>query len=229
MDFFTESFRSAFELITANDPDVISAVTVSVSVSLWSTLFASIIGLPIGVAVGAYQFPCKRGIITLLNTLMALPTVVIGLGVYGILSRQGPMGELGLLFTPQAMIIGQTLLAIPIIAHNTVSAVTGANPCIIPTAKTLGAGPVQSMFMLVNEVRFGIVAAVIAGLGRVIAEVGVAMILGGNIRGYTRTMTTAIAMETGKGEFAFGLALGIVLMGIALIINLFFNTLQQRS
>lgn len=228
MDFFTESLQAAFALITASDPDVTSAVTVSVTVSLWSTLFASVIGIPAGVAVGAFEFPGKRGIVTLLNTLMALPTVVVGLGVYGILSRQGPLGELGLLFSPQAMIIGQTLLAIPIIANNSVTAVTGANPAILPTVMTLGAGPLQGLIKLVSEVRFGIMAAVIAGLGRVIAEVGVAMILGGNIRGYTRTMTTAIALETSKGEFAFGLALGAILMAIALIINLFLNTLQQR-
>jgi tungstate transport system permease protein len=228
MDFFSESLRAAFELISASDPDVSSAVKVSVTVSIWSTFIASLFGIPAGVIIGTCTFPGKRGVVTILNTLMALPTVVVGLGVYGMLSRQGPMGDLGLLFTPQAMIIGQTLLAIPIITNNTLAAVTGAHPGILPTARTLGAGPLQCMAKLVSEVRFGIMAAVVAGLGRVIAEVGIAMILGGNIRGYTRTMTTAIAMETSKGEFAFGLALGIILMAIALVINLFLNMLQQR-
>jgi tungstate transport system permease protein len=126
------------------------------------------------------------------------------------------------------MVIGQTVLALPIVAHYTLGTVRGADPRILPTALTLGAGPLRSVTRLALEVRFGIVAAVIAAFGRVVAEVGVAMMLGGNIRGYTRTMTTAIALETSKGEFAFGLALGIVLMGVALAVNLGFNYLQER-
>lgn len=228
MDFLSESLRTAFGLIMARDPDVVSAVTVSVVVALWSTLFAALAGIPAGVALGVTEFPGKRGVVTLLNTLMALPTVVVGLFVYSIISRQGPLGGLGLLFTPQAIVIGQTILAVPIMANFTLSTIKGADPRIVPTALTLGAGPWESVCRLVIELRFGIMAAVIAGFGRVIAEVGVAMMLGGNIRGYTRTMTTAIAMETGKGEFAFGLALGIILMAVALVANLFLNALQQK-
>lgn len=228
MDFFTESLRTALDLIMARDPDVVSAVTVSIVVSLWSTLFAALAGIPAGVVLGVSEFPGKRGIVTILNTLMALPTVVVGLFVYSIISRQGPLGGMGLLFTPSAMVIGQTVLAVPIMANFTLSTIKGADPRIIPTALTLGAGPIASIRRLVIELRFGIMAAVIAGFGRVIAEVGVAMMLGGNIRGYTRTMTTAIAMETGKGEFALGLALGLILMSVALIVNLFLNVLQQR-
>jgi tungstate transport system permease protein len=228
MDFFTESFRTAFGLIVARDPDVVNAVTVSIVVSLWSTLLAALAGIPVGVAVGVAEFPGKRVAVTVLNTLMALPTVVVGLFVYSIISRQGPLGTLGLLFTPHAMVIGQTVLAVPIMANFTMSTIKGADPRIVPTALTLGAGPLGSIRQLVIELRFGIMAAVIAGFGRVIAEVGVAMMLGGNIRSYTRTMTTAIAMETGKGEFALGLALGIILMAVALIANLFLNILQQK-
>lgn len=228
MDFFSESLRTALELITARDPDVVSAVTVSIVVSLWSTLFASLAGVPAGVAVAVADFPGKRAVVTLLNTLMALPTVVVGLFVYSLISRQGPLGGFGLLFTPWAMVVGQTMLAIPIVANLTMSAIKGADPRIVPTALTLGAGPFESIRRLVVEMRFGIMAAVIAGFGRVIAEVGVAMMLGGNIRGYTRTMTTAIAMETGKGEFAQGLALGLVLMAVALVVNMALNALQQR-
>lgn len=228
MDFFTESLKTALELIATRDPDVVSAVTVSVVVSLWSTLFAALAGIPAGVALGVTDFPGKRVAVTFLNTLMALPTVVVGLFVYSIISRQGPFGGFGLLFTPQAMVIGQTVLAVPIMANFTLSSIKGADPRIIPTALTLGAGPLGSVCRLVVELRFGIMAAVIAGFGRVIAEVGVAMMLGGNIRGYTRTMTTAIAMETGKGEFALGLALGLILMSVALVVNLFLNFLQQR-
>jgi tungstate transport system permease protein len=226
--FYTESLKTALELIAALDPDVVSAVTVSVVVSIWSTLLAALVGIPAGVALGVAQFPGKRAAVTLLNTLMALPTVVVGLFVYSIISRQGPLGAFGLLFTPKAMVIGQTVLALPIMANFTLSAIKGADPRIIPTALTLGAGPLESVCRLIIELRFGIMAAVIAGFGRVIAEVGVAMMLGGNIRGFTRTMTTAIAMETGKGEFALGLALGLILMSVALVVNLFLNILQQR-
>jgi tungstate transport system permease protein len=228
MDFIANSLHTALSLIVSLDREVLAAVMTSVTTTAWSVFFATLLGVPAGMALGAGDFPLKKLAIALLNTLMALPTVVVGLVVYGFLSRQGPLGEYGLLFTPWAMIIGQTILAVPIIANYTVSAVTGANSAILPTALTLGAGPLQSLAILAGEVRFGIMAAIIAGFGRVIAEVGVAMMLGGNIRGYTRTMTTAIALETSKGEFAFGLALGMILMAIALIINLFLNMLQQR-
>jgi len=159
---------------------------------------------------------------------MAMPTVVVGLLLFGLLSRQGPLGPLGLLFTPLAMIAGQTVLATPIVANLVLSAVTGADRRIINTALTLGATQLQAATQLLREIRFGVMAAVIAGFGRVIAEVGVAMMLGGNIRNSTRTMTTAIALETSKGEFAFGLALGMLLLSVALIVNLFLNVLQQR-
>jgi tungstate transport system permease protein len=228
MGFLTASFTTALDLIVSFDPEVFKAVSTSVSVAVWSTVLAALFGVPLGIAVGAGSFPGRRVVITLLNTLMALPTVVVGLVVYGLLSRQGPLGGLELLFTPQAIIIGQTILAIPIVAHYSLGTLAGADPRIIPTALTLGAGPFDCFLQLLVEVRFGIMAAVIAGFGRVIAEVGVAMMLGGNIRGYTRTMTTAIAMETGKGEFAFGLALGIILMTVALAVNLLLNLVQQR-
>lgn len=228
MDFIAASLRAALDLLLAFDPEVLAAVRTSLVVALWSTLFAAAAGIPVGVLVGVTDFPLRRLVTTLLNTLMALPTVVVGLVVYGFLSRQGPLGEMGLLFTPTAMVIGQSLLAVPIVANYTLGAMRGADARILPTALTLGAGPLRSVARLVLDVRFGIVAAVIAAFGRVIAEVGVAMMLGGNIRGYTRTMTTAIAMETSKGEFAFGLALGLVLMTVALAINLFFNALQER-
>jgi tungstate transport system permease protein len=226
--FVRESFGTAVGLILSLDWEVFSAVRTSVGVALWSIVYSSVLGIPAGVLIGIREFPLKRTVITLLNTLMALPTVVVGLLVYGLISRQGPLGAWGILFTPKAIIIGQTVLAVPIIANYTLSAVRGADNRIISTALTLGASRLQSAFQLTREIRFGVMAAVIAGFGRVISEVGVAMMLGGNIRGYTRTMTTAIALETSKGEFAFGLALGIILMIVALIINLLLNHLQQR-
>lgn len=228
MDFLWASVITAVSLITSFDSEVYKAVWTSLFTSAWATLFASTIGIPFGVAVTARRFPLKRVAIVVLNTLMALPTVVVGLVVYGFISRQGPLGGLGLLFTPMAMIVGQTILALPIVSNYTIGAIKGADNRIIPTALTLGASNFQAYFLLLSETRFGIVAAIVAGFGRVIGEVGVAMMLGGNIRGYTRTMTTAIALETSKGEFAFGLALGMILMTVALLINIFLNLLQHK-
>ncbi len=208
--------------------EVLDAVGTSLYTSFTAILIAAVIGIPFGVAIGIWSFPGKRLAVTLLNTLMALPTVVVGLVLFGLFSRQGPLGPLGLLFTPWAMIAGQIVLATPIVANYTMSAVAGADQRILPTALTLGAGRLRGSWQLLLEVRFGAMAAIVAGFGRVVAEVGVAMMLGGNIRGTTRTMTTAIALETSKGEFAFGLALGIVLMSVALIINLFLNLVQQK-
>ncbi len=153
---------------------------------------------------------------------------MVGLLLFGLFSRQGPLGPLGLLFTPLAMIAGQTVLATPIVANLVLAAVSGADNRIINTALTLGASYLQAARQLLREIRFGVMAAVIAGFGRVIAEVGVAMMLGGNIRNSTRTMTTAIALETSKGDFAFGMALGVILLGVALLVNMALNILQQR-
>lgn len=228
MDFLHDSFKNAALLILSLDRDVYHAVWTSISVSIASALFASGIGIPLGLFIAISDFPLKRAVITVLSTLMALPTVVIGLVVYGIVSRQGPLGGMGLLFSPFAMIIGLTILALPIITNYTLSSIKGGDSRILPTALTLGATSIQAYMQLLSEVRFGILAAVIAGFGRVIGEVGIAMMLGGNIRGYTRTMTTAIALETSKGEFAFGLALGMILMGVALVVNIFLNILQHK-
>jgi tungstate transport system permease protein len=217
----------AIALILSGDSDVLSAVAISLSVALWSVVFASAIGVPLGVAVAVGNFPLKGVVRLALNSLMAMPTVVIGLLVYGILSRQGPLGSRGLLFTPGAIVIGQTILAIPVIANYTLTAIQGADERILPTARTLGASRLQCLLQLAHEVRFGLVAAVIAGFGRVVSEVGVAMMLGGNIRMYTRTMTTAIALETSKGDFAFGLALGLILIVVSLAVNSVLTVAQE--
>ncbi len=228
MGYWGDSLLTAFELILGFDREVRMAVWTSLYTSSCSIVIAALLGVPIGLWLGLNRFRGRRLLIALLNTLMALPTVVVGLLLFGLLSRQGPLGPLGLLFTPLAMIAGQTVLAAPIVANLVLAAVTGADQRIINTALTLGASRLQAAIQLLREIRFGVMAAVIAGFGRVIAEVGVAMMLGGNIRNSTRTMTTAIALETSKGEFAFGLALGIILLSVALIVNLFLNALQQR-
>ncbi len=228
MGYLFDSFKIALELITSFDPEVWGPVWTSLYTSCCAIVMASLIGIPIGMWLGLNHFRARQLIVTMLNTLMALPTVVVGLVLFGLFSRQGPAGCLGLLFTPWAMIAGQTVLATPIVANYVLAAVSGSDQRIMNTLLTLGATRFQASFQLAKEIRFGVMAAVIAGFGRVIGEVGVAMMLGGNIRGSTRTMTTAIALETSKGEFAFGLSLGIVLLGVALFVNLFLNFLQQR-
>lgn len=228
MNYLVESLLKALELIVSFDREVQLTVWTSLFTSSCAIILASLVGIPLGLWLGLSKFRGRRLTITLLNTLMALPTVVVGLVLFGLFSRQGPLGPLGLLFTPLAMIAGQVVLATPIVANLVLTAVTGADDRIINTALTLGATRVQAARQLLREIRFGVMAAVIAGFGRVIAEVGVAMMLGGNIRGSTRTMTTAIALETSKGEFAFGLSLGLVLLGVALLVNLGLNLVQQR-
>ena len=228
MGYLGESLLTALELIINFDREVRITAWVSLYTSSCAIVIAALLGVPTGLWLGLNRFRGRQILLALLNTLMALPTVVVGLLLFGLLSRQGPLGPLGLLFTPLAMIVGQTVLATPIVANLVLAAVTGADQRIINTALTLGASRFQAAIQLLREIRFGVMAAVIAGFGRVIAEVGVAMMLGGNIRNSTRTMTTAIALETSKGEFAFGLALGIILLSVALVVNLFLNLLQQR-
>jgi tungstate transport system permease protein len=228
LGYLGDSLLTAFELILNFDREIRMTAWVSLYTSSCAIVIAALLGVPTGLWLGLNRFRGRQILLALLNTLMALPTVVVGLLLFGLLSRQGPLGPLGLLFTPLAMIIGQTVLATPIVANLVLAAVTGADKRIIDTALTLGASRLQAAIQLLREIRFGVMAAVIAGFGRVIAEVGVAMMLGGNIRNSTRTMTTAIALETSKGEFAFGLALGILLLSIALLVNLFLNVLQQR-
>lgn len=228
MGYLGESLLKACELILNLDREVRMAVWTSLYTSSCSILIAALLGVPFGLWLGLSRFRGRAFFTALLNTLMALPTVVVGLLLFGLFSRQGPLGVWGLLFTPLAMIAGQTVLATPIVANLVLSAVAGADRRIVSTALTLGANRLQAALKLLREIRFGVMAAVIAGFGRVIAEVGVAMMLGGNIRNSTRTMTTAIALETSKGEFAFGLALGLILLAVALMVNLFLNSLQQR-
>jgi len=228
LGYLGESLLKACELILNLDREVRMAVWTSLYTSSCSILIAALLGVPFGLWLGLSRFRGRTFFTALLNTLMALPTVVVGLLLFGLFSRQGPLGVWGLLFTPLAMIAGQTVLATPIVANLVLSAVAGADRRIVSTALTLGANRLQAALKLLREIRFGVMAAVIAGFGRVIAEVGVAMMLGGNIRNSTRTMTTAIALETSKGEFAFGLALGLILLAVALMVNLFLNSLQQR-
>jgi tungstate transport system permease protein len=229
MDFLVDSFLSALLLLRSFDPELVEIVSVSLKVSSSSTLIASMVGVPAGFLIAFREFPGKRMLITVLNTLLALPTVVVGLFVYAFISRRGILGVLDLLYTQKAMIIGQAILIIPIVTVFTISAVSRIDERYRKTALTLGANAVQTAWVIIREARFAIMAAVIAAFGRVIAEVGISMMLGGNAKGFTRTMTTAMALEYDKGEFVLGVALGIVLLTVSFGLNIFFHYIQGRS
>jgi tungstate transport system permease protein len=229
MEYILEGIRQAVRLIFSLDREIFSIVLLSLKISTISIFLSSLAGVPVGFIIGTNEFREKKLLVTIFNTLMAFPTVVVGLLVYSFISRQGPLGPLGLLFTPQAMVIGQFILATPIIVALTISATQGIDPRVKLTAMTLGASPLRTATTILSEARFALMAAVIAGFGRVIAEVGCAMMVGGNIRGYTRTMTTAIALETSKGEFGFGLSLGLILLAVAFSVNILLHWLQLRE
>lgn len=229
MDLLVDSFLSALLLVASMDPEMVSIVAVSLKVSATSTLLASLMGVPFGFLVAFESFPGKRLLITCLNTLLALPTVVIGLFVYAFISRRGILGPLDLLYTQKAMVIGQTILILPVVATFTIAAISRIDERYRKTAMTLGANRMQTAFVVFREARFGIVAAVIAAFGRVIAEVGISMMLGGNARGFTRTMTTAMALEYDKGQFSLAVALGIILLVLSFGMNLLFHFFQGRA
>ncbi|MFQ5659399.1 MAG: ABC transporter permease [Gammaproteobacteria bacterium] len=229
MDYFNQAFSAAFLLIISFDHEVYTIVWTSLRISLVAVIAASLIGIPLGLLVQFRSFPGKAFLMQMLNTLMALPTVVVGLLLYGLLTRQGPLGDWGLLYTPAAIIIGECILILPIIWNLTITAAASADPRVLLTCRALGARGIQQGLLFINEVRFALVAAVVTGFGRAIGEVGVAMMLGGNISGFTRTMTTAIALETSKGEFEFGLALGLLLLLTAFIVNLVLQRFQSLN
>ncbi len=229
MSYFSEAVRSALQLIIQFDPEIYQIVWTSVKISLYATLFASTLGVFLGIVTAITQFPGKRLLQQILNTLMAMPTVMIGLIFYGLLSRRGPLGELGLLYTETAVIIGETCLILPLIMNMTLIAVQSADRRLITTLKMLGAKTHQQILPILNELRFTILAGIITGFGRAIGEVGAAMMLGGNIQGLTRTMTTAIALETNKGDFEMGLALGILLLIIAFSINMMLQLINDKA
>jgi len=214
-----QTSREAMRLLVAGDATLWHIVWVSLKISVSALLLISPVAIAAGYVLATRHFPGRRIIVVVIQALFAFPTVVVGLLLYMLLSRQGLFGSLHLLFTQTAMAIGQMLIAAPILIAFTLSAVQGADPRIRETAIVLGAGPVRTALTLLREVRFGVMAAVFNGFGRVISEVGCALMVGGNIAGMTRNMPTAIALQTTKGEFAQGVALGIVLMVLALGVN----------
>ncbi len=214
-----DAFQTALVLVLSADVELRQIVGLSLAVSISAVTAAAALGLPLGATVALGRFRGRSAVIVVLNTLMGLPPVVVGLAVYLLLSRSGPLGELGLLFTPRAMIVAQAILVLPIIAALTRQIVEDLWSEYGEQLTSLGVGPARAVPTLLWDGRYGVLTAVLAGLGRAAAEVGAILIVGGNIAGVTRTMTTAIALETSKGELGLALALGIILISLVLLIN----------
>lgn len=228
MDILIDSLLSALLLVFSLDREMLAIVMVSLQVSCASTALATLVGVPTGFFIALRRFPGKRMVITVLNTLLALPTVVIGLFVYAFVSRRGIFGPLDLLYTQKAIVVGQVILIVPLVSALTIAAISRIDDRYRRTAMTLGANRIQMAKVILFEARFGITAAIVAAFGRVISEVGISMMLGGNIKGFTRTMTTAMALEYDKGAFSLAVALGIVLMTLSFGMNILFHFFQGK-
>jgi tungstate transport system permease protein len=229
MQDFAEAFRLAFELVLTMDGDLIEIIALSMRVSLTSVLIAGLIGLPLGAFLATVRFPGRNGAVILLNALMGLPPVVVGLLVYMALSNAGPLGFFQLLYTPSAMIIAQTILITPIVAALTRQIIADMNAEYAEQFASLSVPGHARAITLIRDARHGLLTVLLAGFGRAVAEVGAVIIVGGNIAHLTRVMTTAIALETSKGELALALALGIVLLAIALAVNAAVMSLRDAS
>jgi tungstate transport system permease protein len=227
MGTLTESLSTALGLIGAMDANLAAIVLLSLRVSLTATLLATLIGLPIGATLAVFRFPGRQVIGVVLNGLLGLPSVVVGLLIYLLLSRAGPLGQYGLLFTPGAMIIAQTVLITPIIAALTRQVIEDAWREYREQLRSLGATPLRASITLLWDARFSLFTAVLAGFGRAAAEVGAVMIVGGNIDGVTRVMTTTIALETSKGDLPLALALGFILITLVLLLNAGVHVMRQ--
>lgn len=224
-----EPTLQAFLLLLRGDPELLAIIWLSLWVSVAAIAMISPPSIALGFLLAKKRFPGQRPLVVLMQALLSFPTVVIGLILYLLLSRRGPLGAYELLFTPWAIMIGYMVMALPIIVVFTVSAVQGADPRVYETARCLGAGRPRASLTTLWEVRFGVLAAVVNSFGRVVSEVGCAIMVGGNIAGLTRNIPTAIALETSKGDFAQGIALGMVLMAVALGVNLVLALLQGEG
>jgi tungstate transport system permease protein len=223
-----EGFSQAANLIVTLNPDLLQIAALSLYVSLCATILAAVITIPLGGFIHFHEFRGKQALITLIQTLYSVPTVIVGLLVYFIISRSGPLGFLGLLYSPEGMILGQAVLIIPIMLGLVITALSGISQNIRDTLVSLGATEFQGILEIIREARFAILAGVILGFGRAISEVGVAMMIGGNIRGETRVLTTAIALGTGMGEFSLAIALGIILLAISMIVVILMKLISRR-
>lgn len=228
MDELGQGLAHAIALILSGDPELVQIVALTLQVTGTALLFAALVGIPVGAALGLRKMR-GRGLATvLLYTGMGLPPVVVGLFVYLMLSRAGPFGELGWLFTPSAMIVAQVIIAFPLVAGLTMVAVESVDPELRVQLRSLGATPSQELWRVLREARLGVIAALVAAFGAIISEVGAVLLVGGNIEGKTRVLTTAIVLNTRTGEFELALALGIILLGIAFVVNLVFLRLQPE-
>lgn len=229
MNYLLEGFSQALSLLITLDPETMSTVRITGHSTFLAMVAALILGLPAGFILGYFSFPGRRSIRLISDTLLSFPTVLIGLLVYAFISRRGPLGDLGLLFTVPGMAVGQAILALPIVVSLTAQAVESLDHRVRQTLLTLGANSRQVAWACLLEARFAVMLAAVNAFGRVVTEVGISMMLGGNIKWETRTITTAIALETGKGEFSRGIALGLVLLFLAFIVNLALTGLRRRS
>ena len=229
MDYIAQGFIRSIELLLIGDPETYSAIFMTLRVSSLSIVASLIIGIPLGFLLGYFEFPGKRQVRAVVDTLLALPTVVVGLFVYAFISRRGPFGELGILFTIPGIALAQTILITPIVISLTATAIESLDRRLQATLVTLGARGKQILLTSLMEARYAVLVAAVTAYGRAISEVGISMMIGGNIKWHTRTITTAIALETGKGDFAVGMALGIVLLTLALVVNSSLTLLKKRS
>ncbi len=230
MDILVQVFQNAVQLLFSFNPELWSIVGLTLRVTGFALFFAMLIGIPIGAGLGLMgRIPAAGCLLPLIYTGMGLPPVVVGLWVYLLLSNQGPLGDLGWLFTPTAMILAQTIIALPLIVGLTLTAVRATDPLLHLQVRSLGATRIQLAWTVLRETRLGVVAAIVAAFGSIISEVGAVMLVGGNIQGETRVLTTAIVLETRQGNFALALALGIILLGLAFVTNLALYGLQKRD
>ena len=229
MELLLEGLKKAIEMILSGDPEILEITLLTLRVSITAVLVSTLIGIPTGMFLGLARFPGRRFILAIINIGMGLPPVVAGLWITLFLWRSGPLGDLAWLYTPTAIIMAQILVSLPIVTALTSTAFQQINPKLILQVKALGATKRQLYWILMKEVKLAILAAIIAGFGRVIAEVGAAMMVGGNISGETRILTTSIVMEVSKGNFDIALALSFILMTLAFIITFSLTYLQQRK
>jgi tungstate transport system permease protein len=229
MDYLYEGFLNAFVLLFNGHDETWDAIYTTVRVSSLSIFFSLLVGLPLGFFMGHYDFPGKRHMRAVVDTLLALPTVVVGLLVYAFITRRGPFGDMGLLFNVSGIVVGQFILVIPIVISLTATGIESLDERLRPTLITLGAGKNRIIVSTLYEARFAIMTAAVTAYGRAISEVGVSMMVGGNIKWHTRTITTAITLETGKGEFAMGIALGIVLLLLGFTVNWLLIFFRKRA
>jgi tungstate transport system permease protein len=229
MDFLAEGFRRAFNLLLAGDPEVLGIALLTLKVAVVATTVACLLGLPLGYFLATRRFWGRRAALTVVNTALAFPTVVVGLLLYGLLSRRGPLGGLAWLYSWEAIAAADVVLALPIAAALSAAAIQGVDPRIRRTAETLGAGSWRTAWTVAREARFALATVITAAFGQVVAEIGAALIVGGNIRGQTRTLTTAVALYTSQGDFGLALALGLVLLVVALVVNIALQVMQGRG